>query len=110
MDLTRAYSIGLVGEKSYQAQIAAIGEGEAVVLVHEPDNPYDERAIAATCHGDTIGYLPRDCWLTAALLDEVKGCSAKVKRLPRGAEGITGVTLEVRLDGRPIGEREFAAA
>lgn len=107
--MTRPYSIGLVGEKSYQAQIAAVGEGEAVVLMHELDNPYDERAIAATCHGDTIGYLPRDSWLAAALLDEEKGCSAKIKRLPRGEEGITGVTLEVRLDGRPIGEREFEA-
>lgn len=110
MALTRPYSIGLVGEKSYQAQIAAVGEGEAVVLMHEPDNPYDERAIAATCHGDTIGYLPRDSWLADALLDEEKGCSATIKRLRRGGEGIAGVTLEVRLGGRPIGEREFAAA
>ncbi|WP_370189290.1 HIRAN domain-containing protein [Qipengyuania sp.] len=104
------YAVGLAGERSYQAQIAAVGVGEAVVLVHEPDNPYDERAIAATCHGDTIGYVPRDSWLTAALLDEVKGCSATIKRLQRGSEGITGVTLQVRLDGKPIGERDYAPA
>ncbi len=108
--MPRPYSIGLVGERNYQAQIAAVGEGEAVVLLHEPDNPYDERAIAATCHGDTIGYVPRDSWLTAALLDEEKGYSATIKRLQHGSEAITGVTLEVRLDGKPIGEREFVPA
>lgn len=106
----REYRVGLVGEHSYQDAIAAIGEGEAVVLVHEPDNPYDERAIAAVCHGDTIGYLARDSWLADALLDEGKGASATVARLSRGAKGLTGVTLAVRLNGAPIGERGFVGS
>lgn len=106
----RTYSIGLVGERSYQPQIVAIGEGEAVVLYSEPDNPHDDRAIAASCHGDTIGYVPRDSWLTDALIDEGQGCIAKVSRLTRGPKGLMGVTLEVRLEGDPIDERAFAPA
>lgn len=103
----RKYSVAVTGERNYQDTIASIGEGEAVVFYHEPDNPYDDRAIAVSCHGDTIGYLPRDSWLTEALLDEGKGCSAHVSRLGRGAKGLTGVTLEVQLGGTPIKEREF---
>lgn len=111
MDLTaRPYSIGLVGERNYQHAIAALGEGEAVTLLHEPDNPYDERAIAAACHGDTIGYLPRDSWLTDALLDEGKGVTARIKRLNRGEAGVVGVVVEVRLDGSPIRERSYVPA
>ncbi len=104
---TRKYSVAVNGERNYQDAIAAIGEGEAVVLFHEADNPYDERAIAVSCHGDTIGYLPRDCWLTEVLLDEGKGCSARVSRLTRGPKNLTGVTLEVQLGGTPIKERAF---
>jgi len=107
---SRAYTVGLVGERNYQAAIAAVGEGEAVVLLHEPDNPYDARAIAAVCHGDTIGYLPREGWLTDALLEEEKGAKATIRRLTRGAKGLTGVTLEVTLGGAPIAERDYVAA
>lgn len=103
------YSVSVVGERNYQDAIAAVGEGEAVVLYHEPDNPYDDRAVAVRCHGDTIGYIPRDSWLTEVLLDEGKGCSAFVSRLRRGRKGITGITLEVKLNASPIKQRELDA-
>jgi len=99
--------VSVTGERNYQDAIAAIGAGEAAVLFHEPDNPYDERAVAVSCHGDTIGYLPRGSWLTEVVLDEGRGCSVRVSRLSRGAKGITGVTLEVILGGAPIEERAF---
>lgn len=105
--ISKKYAIAVTGGRSYQVAIAAIGEGEAVIFYHEQDNPYDDRAIAATCHGDTIGYLPRDSWLTEALLDEGKGCNARVSRLSRGTKGLTGVTLEVQLVGTAIKKREF---
>lgn len=105
--IARKYSVSVTGERNYQDAIAAIGEGEAAVLYHEPDNPFDDRAVAVSCHGDTIGYLPRDSWLTEVVLDEGKGCSARVSRLSRGAKGITGVTLDVKLGGAPVEERAF---
>lgn len=106
--MTRRYPVALVGERNYQDAIAAIGEGEEVVLFHEPDNPYDDRAIAVVCHGDTIGYLPRDCWLGEALIDEGKPVSARVARLSSGTSGVTGVTIEARLAGEPLRTRPYA--
>lgn len=106
----KAYPVAIVGERNYQDAIAAIGEGEDVVLFHEPDNPYDDRAIAVVCHGDTIGYLARDSWLHAALLAESKPLSARVHRINRGDDGQIGVTLEVSLAGEPLRERRYMPA
>ena len=110
--MPRPYPVNLTGTKSYQPAIAGICEGEPAFLLHEPENPYDDRAIAVVAAftgepGETIGYLPRDSWIADALLDENKGCRAKIKRLSRGQDGITGVTLEIILDGDPIGVRGY---
>lgn len=102
-----AYPVPLVGESFYQSAIAGCGEGEAVVLWHEPDNPFDERAIAAVCHGDTIGYVGRESWLTEALLDEEQGCTARIKRIAKSNGPDRGVVLEVVMGGDPIRERDY---
>lgn len=113
--MPRSYPVTLAGTKSYQHAIAGVCEGEPAFLLHEPDNPYDERAIAVVAAytgepGETIGYLPRDSWLSDALLDEDQGCHATIKRLPRGQDGITGVTIEVALGGDPIATRGYRPA
>ena len=108
--MTKSYPVALVGESNYQHAIASVGEGEDVLLWHEPDNPYDPRAIAAVCHGDTIGYLPQGHWLGRALLDEGKGVRARIGRCERGASGLTGVRLLVSLDGEQLATRMFEAA
>lgn len=103
----KSYPVGIVGERSYQLAIRRLREREAVTLWHEPDNPYDDRAIAvATSGGDTIGYLPRDFWLRDALLDEGKPCTAKVLRLAKDGR-TTGVVIEVTLAGTAIETRAF---
>ncbi|GAB2181387.1 hypothetical protein DLREEDagrD3_16100 [Denitratisoma sp. agr-D3] len=33
--------------------------GDPLVLVREPDNPHDPRAVRVEWHGETLGYLPR---------------------------------------------------
>lgn len=103
----KTYPVGIVGEKNYQAAIRKLREGDQVTLWHEPDNPYDERAIAvATATGATIGYIGKDSWLRDVLLEEAKPCTAGVLRLASGPKG-TGVTIEVTLAGQPVRERPF---
>lgn len=105
----KTYPVGIVGEASYQDAIAILRKGEIVHLWHEPGNPYDARAIAvAVSDGDTIGYIPRGFWLRDALLEEDKPCIARVMRLAKGPK-FTGVTIEVALAGKPLGQRDFKA-
>jgi len=63
------YSVDIVGESKYQPALEAICGGrtdesqETIVvatLVHEDDNPYDNRAIRVDIQGRTVGYLSRE--------------------------------------------------
>ncbi len=36
-----------------------LGAGDALELVHEPDNPYDALAVRVDWHGHKLGYVPR---------------------------------------------------
>lgn len=107
MPASKSYSVALVGVSQYQNAIAACGQGEAVLLLHEPDNPHDDDAVAAVCHGDTIGYIGRGSWLRRALLDESKGCRARIQSINRGLDNM-GVSLSIELAGQPIGERAYS--
>jgi len=82
-----------------------------VHIVHEPDNPYDGLALAVvTVSGDTIGYVPRDCWLQDAVHDDGKGCDATIKSIGCGEGGKLGVVLDVCLNSKGFGERQFSRA
>lgn len=105
----KTYSVPLVGVSQYQHAIAAVGEGEAVQLLREPDNPHDEEAIAAVCHGDTIGYVGRGSWLRRAIIDEGKGCCARILSVHRGLDAV-GVSLSVQLSDNLVGERDYEGA
>lgn len=107
----REYRVGLVGESKYQKAIRRCGEGDDVELLHEPDNPFDQLAIAAVSErGDTIGYIGRDSWLRDAIHDQGKGCAAKIRSINGGALGLLGVVIDVELCGGPIGKRRFEHA
>jgi len=103
----RTYQVGIVGEASYQPAIRQCESGQLVDIIHEPDNPYDEYALAVSVHGKTIGYIPRDCWLQDAIHEEGRGCDAQIKSISAGAKGLLGVVLDVSLSNRTVGVRAF---
>lgn len=104
----QSYPVPLVGEQHRQAAIASCGVGEAVQLLHEPDNPYDSDAIVAICHGDRIGYVPRDSWVKRAVFKDRKALRAQIKSLNRGERSLVGVVIEVSVTTGPIATVEYA--
>jgi hypothetical protein len=113
--MAKTYSVGLVGESNYQDAIGLLDVGERVWLSPEPDNPHDPRAIVARdANGAPIGYVPRDSWLTGALIDEGKGSRAIVESIEGGDAGRPnrGVVLSVELGekGAPAGAAPPVAA
>lgn len=82
------YMAGLVGESQYQDAIQTVRRGEVIALIHEPENPYDPRAVKAATHaGRTIGYLPRDHWLGRAIIDEAADPLAVIAEVTGGGKG-----------------------
>ena len=107
----RTYQLGVVGEANYQPAIRRCSPGDSVELVHEPDNPYDDLALAVvTLDGQTIGYVARDCWLQDAVHEEGKGCDATIKDIRSSEGGKLGVVLDVCLNAKGVGERAFSRA
>jgi hypothetical protein len=101
--MARTYQLGIVGESNYQRAIGRCSTGDAVQIVHEPDNPYDDCALAVvTMDGETIGYIPRACWLQDAIHDEGKGCDAAIKSINTAGDGLLGVVLDVTLNSRGV--------
>lgn len=98
--MPRTYSVNIVGESYRQEEIRRTRSGEAVKLFHEVDNAHDERAIAVfNARGEQIGFLPRDGWLTDALIDQGREYRASVKEIvaPTGSRRHAAVILEVVL-------------
>ena len=65
---TRAQSIQVLVQSSplagfdhYSAgsHFADMQVGDALILVREPENPYDVNAVRVEWHGEKLGYLPR---------------------------------------------------
>lgn len=65
----KTFSIDVVGESHYQAALESICGGRTdqgyekiveAVLVHEDDNPYDNKAIRVDIQGKTVGHLSRE--------------------------------------------------
>lgn len=107
-----AYTVPLVGEQHYQKAVTACRAGDPVQLLHEPDNPYDSEAIVAVSSaGETLGYVPRDNWLRAAV-SEGKGAMAKVGAVDVGQRGFTEILLDVTLvhGSATLGTRAFQPA
>lgn len=109
----QTYSIPLVGEQHYQAAVRQLAEGDALVIVHEPDNPYDGQALAVRTLGDaTIGYLTRDCFVRELVHDEGKGCRATVEAIEddQRGEGFLHVTIAAEKCAEPVEQRRYRAA
>ena len=60
--LAETYLAGFQYHEGMRREVSqTLREGEAVLLVREPENPYDDQAIAVrTSNGHMIGYVPRD--------------------------------------------------
>jgi len=96
--MPKEYSVGIVGEARCQDAIDAGLEGTPVALVPEPDNPYDPRAIRVDNHrGQTIGYLPRDEWLTDVILDQRLPIEAVIEQVTGQDKPKQGIVLAVEL-------------
>ena len=104
--MSRTYPVGIVGEASYQRAIRRCAEGEIVRIIHEPDNPYDEMALAVVSeNGRTLGYIARDSWLQEAIHGEGKGCHAQIKEINSTGAGRLGIVLDVALSGVAVETR-----
>lgn len=107
----KAYKIGIVGERNYQDAIRSCAQGDPVLVEREPDNPYDDRALAVTrADGRVIGYIPRDSFLQRAVHDEGRGCIAEISAIRVGGEAMRGVVIEVELVDSALSERSFVPA
>ncbi|HWQ39035.1 MAG TPA: HIRAN domain-containing protein [Burkholderiales bacterium] len=72
--------------------------GDRLVLVREPDNPYDARAVRVEWNGRMIGYLPRvENAAVARQLDHGNRLEARITRLTRHRDPWKRVELEVFL-------------
>ena len=79
-----------------------------MVIVREPDNPFDSDALCVRTPGDeTIGYVPRDSWLRSALVHEGKGCEAWIDYIGGRPKG---VRLGLVLTDNPIEDRPYRPA
>lgn len=96
----RVYRANVVGESYRQPAIAKAKVGEPIRFLHDVNNAYDARAImVVTPRDEQIGFLPRDGWLTRALLDEERGYEASIAEIhPRSSDRPhLSVVLEVSL-------------
>ena len=56
-----------------------------MILEHEPQNQYDDRAIRAISpKGETIGYIPRDSWVRRAFHEDGTDLFARIEELLGG--------------------------
>jgi len=58
------YRVNVSGETHYQAAIREVRVGQPVLLMREPDNPHDARAVSIwSTQGRRIGYVARGSFL-----------------------------------------------
>ena len=92
----KVYPVGLVGEQHYQKTIQRCRENDRVRIVHEPDNKFDDKALAVrTASDETIGYIARDSWLREVILDQSKKTWASIVSIKPGGSGALDVVLGV---------------
>lgn len=109
--MAKVYSLGVVGESNYQREIAKCSAGERVFICHEPDNPYDSRALKVeTSDGDTIGYVPKSSWLRDAIHEQGRGVTATIASIADGGKGLAGVVLSVTLSDDEVSHRSYGVS
>lgn len=75
-------------------------KGVEPVLVREPGNPHDPRAVRLEHRGAHIGYIPKRCNSSVSrLLDQGARLRCTITRVDAGAPASRAVEVEVRLRG-----------
>lgn len=71
-------------------------EGDTLVLVREPDNEHDPRAVRVEWHGVKLGYVPRrDNAAVARMLDNGTLLDARITRLNKSRNPWQRILFEV---------------
>lgn len=77
-----------------------LNPGDPLTLVREPDNPYDERAVALYWKDDKLGYIPRaDNAVIANLMDQGLPVQARLRTKTRGTNPWERLGVEVVMKG-----------
>lgn len=72
--------------------------GEALELVREPGNPYDDKAVRVEWSGRNLGYVPRaENHAVAQLMDRDEALSARVAELRECANPWERIRIEIWL-------------
>lgn len=111
--VSKTYPVGLVGEQHYQAAIKRLREGAEVEIVHEPDNPYDDQALAVrTIADETIGYIPKGSFVRDIVHGQGSGCRATVLGVEKDERGksFLHVTISAEKCVEPVEQRAYKAA
>ncbi len=70
--------------------------GDALVLVREPENPHDARAVRVEWHGAQIGYVPRrENADVARMMDRGTALQARITRLAESRDPWLRVRFEI---------------
>lgn len=70
--------------------------GDALILVREPDNPHDARAVRVEWQGHMIGYVPRrENADVARFMDRGQTLTARISRLAEGRDPWARVRFEI---------------
>lgn len=57
--MSKRYSIVGVEQNNAAGIVASLPNGLDVILIREPDNPFDPLAVAVWANGQKIGYVPK---------------------------------------------------
>jgi len=93
----------VAGVSFYQSALERCAAGQAVSLVHEPDNPHDPMAIrVVSILGETIGYVPRRSWIHHEIHERGRGIAAVIASIGYSRACLLGATISASVtDDRP---------
>lgn len=75
---------------------SSIMVGDTLVLVREPQNPYDEKAIRVDWHGHKLGYVPRrENADIARMMDNGARLEARITRLIESRDPWQRIRFEI---------------
>jgi hypothetical protein len=84
----------IAGVSHYQEALERCAPGQAVRLVHEPDNPHDPMALRViSLLGETIGYVPKGSWVHNVIHQRGRGVTAVIASMGYSRACLMGATL-----------------